>query len=247
MAEDGRRAAAVIVAGGSGARFSSSGPRKQYRLLRGEPVLSWAVRPFVEHADIGNVVVVLPREDAAAPPDWLVRFPVRVVAGGSTRGESVRNGLEALGARSADVVLIHDGARPFVSRKLIDRVLGACDGYGIIPGLPLTDTLKEVDGRGMVVATPDRERFRRIQTPQAFPLATILDIHRQALLLGMAATDDAALFEHFDHPVRVVEGDPDNIKVTVPIDFDLAELLASRLLPISSESASADGSPNALV
>lgn len=230
MGKDRRIAAAVVVAGGSGSRFGDGGPRKQYRELLGRPLLSWSLRPFIEHPSIGPVVVVLPAEDVDTPPAWLLELPVHRVAGGASRSASVRNGLEALRRTSAEVVLIHDGARPLVSADLIDRVLQATVEHGAIPGVRVTDTLKEVDGNGTVVGTLDRERYWRVQTPQAFPLVTIRQAYERAEADGVTATDDAAIFERYIGGVRIVDGDPDNIKVTVPIDFDLAELLASRLL-----------------
>lgn len=246
LADQSQEAAVVIVAGGSGSRFSGSGPRKQYRLLHGEPVLSWAVRAFLDHPSIGSVVVVLPAADVAKAPEWLRRLPVQIAAGGATRSESVRNGLDTLEGSAAEVVLIHDGARPFVSQALITSVLEACDGCGVIPGLPLTDTVKEVDRESRVVGTLDRDRLRRVQTPQAFPLATLRELHRIAAVDGATTTDDAGLFERYHRPVRMVEGDPENIKVTVPIDFDLAELLASRLLP-TTFGAPAEATTNPIV
>lgn len=253
MADSIRGAAAVIVAGGTGRRFSDGGPPKQYRTLLGQPLLSWTLRPFIEHPSIGPVVVVLPAADVDAAPVWLAKFPVRRVAGGSTRSESVYRGLEALHDSSAEIVLIHDGARPFVTASLIDRILrssgdeGANRDYGVIPGLPVTDTLKEVDASGTVIATVARERYWRVQTPQAFPLETIREVHRRAVAEGVTATDDAALFERYGRIVRLVDGDPDNIKVTVPIDFQLAELLASRLLPASVESIAGGDATNPAV
>lgn len=230
MADVRRNAAAVIVAGGSGSRFAKDGgPPKQYRELLGVPLLARAITPFIEHPSVGPIVAVLPAHDVDNPPDWLSALPVFRVAGGPARGDSVRNGLAALRKTSADVVLIHDGARPFVSQALIDRVLAGCVGCGAIPGIAVTDTLKEIDAAGRVVGTPDRSRFARVQTPQAFPLEAIRDAHDRAHAEGFAATDDAALFERYGREVRVVEGDPDNIKVTVPADFWLAEFLASRL------------------
>ncbi len=210
-------------------------------------MLSWAIRPFVAHSLVESIVVVLPASDAAEPPEWLMQLPVDIVAGGATRSESVANGLSGLKESDADVVLIHDGARPLVSSDLISRVLQACDDCGVIPGLPLTDTVKEVDGDEAVIATVDRDRLRNIQTPQAFPLAALREVYRLASAEGVAATDDAALFERYNRPVRVVPGEPANIKVTVPLDFDLAELLASRLLPGTGAGTSGEGTTNPIV
>lgn len=222
-------AAAIVVAAGAGRRFNDGGgPRKQYRELLGKPVLAWALDAFVSHPGIGQTVVVLPREDVDDPPGWLAGLPVARVAGGAERSDSVRNGLDAVTAEGG-VVLVHDGARPLVARALIDRLLAAAAHGAVIPGLKVTDTLKEVDAEGLVKATPDRGRYRSVQTPQAFPLALLRKVHRQAHEMGAKATDDAALLERYGHAVRVVEGDPSNLKVTTSADLALAELLARRL------------------
>jgi 2-C-methyl-D-erythritol 4-phosphate cytidylyltransferase len=224
-ASSAERASAVIVAGGSGQRFGADRP-KQYLDLAGEPVLSRAVRVFVEHAHIGAVVVVLPAQDAANPPDWLARLGVEIVAGGAERGDSVWNGLCRTPER-ADVVVIHDGARPLVAPALVDRVLaGVGPASGAIVALPVADTLKRVDGARQILATEPREGLWQAQTPQAFPRSLLLDVHERARRLGLRGTDDASLLEHFGHPVRVVEGSPYNLKVTRPADLALAEALA---------------------
>lgn len=217
------RAAAVIVAGGSGRRFG--GPvRKQYLEIGGEPVLLRAVRPFLHHPRIASVVVVLPAEDVADPPRWLAELPVRIVAGGAERGDSVLRGLMAVD-EGIDRVLVHDGARPFVSTDVIDRVLDA-EG-GAIAAVPVTDTIQQVDADGVITATPDRAALRQAQTPQGFPRAALLDAYQRARADGVAATDDAAVFARYAGPVRVVMGSPRNLKVTRPEDLPIAEALAA--------------------
>jgi 2-C-methyl-D-erythritol 4-phosphate cytidylyltransferase len=173
-------------------------------------------------------VVVLPPEDAASPPAWLLELGVTIVAGGEERGDSVWNGLAAT-PEDAAIVLVHDGARPFVTADVIGRVLEAARSGAVLAALPVTDTLKEVAADGTVVATPDRARFWQAQTPQGFPRAVILEAHRRARAEGVRATDDAALCERYGIPVRVVEGAADNLKVTRPADLAVAEALARRL------------------
>lgn len=221
-------AAAVVVAGGSGRRMGGQ-VRKQYLEVCGEPILLHALRPFLAHPGIGAVVVVLPPEDAASPPAWLAALDVRVVAGGEERGDSVWNGVSATPA-DAPVVLVHDGARPFVGAEVIGRVLEGARTGPVLAALPVTDTLKEVGSDGVVVATPDRARFWQAQTPQGFPRETIVAAHLRARAEGFRATDDAALCERYGIPVRVVEGAPENLKVTRPADLAVAEALARRLL-----------------
>lgn len=219
------RAAVVVPAGGSGRRMG--GIRKQYLELAGEPVLVHALRPFLAHPAVEWVVVALPASDLADPPTWLVGLDprIRLVAGGAERGDSVRLGLEAV-PDEADVVLVHDAARPLVTVELIERAIAvAARGAGAVVAVPLADTLKEVDDAGRIQGTPDRRRFWRAQTPQAFPLRMIRDAYRRALADGVHATDDAALVERYGGDVVVVEGSPDNLKVTTPADIVVAEAL----------------------
>lgn len=224
------RAAAVVVAGGSGRRMAQDerGLRKQYLELAGEPILLWAVRAFVEHPRIAVTVVVLPADDLADPPRWLLDRPVVLVAGGNERGDSVRNGLAAV-PDGIDLVLIHDGARPLVSRSVVDRVLGAAAAGGVVPAVRATDTLKEVDENGQVVNTLERARIWHVQTPQRFPLSLIRQVHQSARREGWTGTDDASLCERYGVPVQVVEGSHENLKITRPVDLVVAEALARSL------------------
>jgi 2-C-methyl-D-erythritol 4-phosphate cytidylyltransferase len=190
-----------------------------------------ALRPFTSHPDIAQVVLVLPPEQAAAPPGFLaeLRGPGLVlVAGGRERSDSVAAGLAALSQECA-VVLVHDGARPFVEREVIDGVIGAARrGEGAIAAVPLGDTLKEADAAdpGRVARTVPRERLWRAQTPQGFPRALLERAHAMAARNGSTATDDAALVEACGGVVRLVPDTQRNLKITTPEDFALAELLA---------------------
>lgn len=220
------RAAVVVPAGGGGERMG--GVRKQYLELAGEPMVLRSLRLFLEHPAFDWVIVALPAEDMAAPPLFLPEG-VTVVAGGETRGESVGYGLAAV-PESADVVLIHDAARPLVTREVVQRVLdAAASGVGVVPAVPVADTLKRVAGDGAVVETVDRSALWVAQTPQGFPRRMILDAYRQAAERGTVATDDAALVESAGGRVVVVDGDARNIKITTPPDLELAEtILATR-------------------
>lgn len=212
-------AAAVVVAGGEGRRLG--GERKQFRPIGGAPLLAWCCGALARHAGIGQVVVVVPPDAADAPPAWLTGVAERVVAGGASRRDSVRAGLAAVDDRH-DVVLVHDGARPFLSRDLLDRILAVSGEGPVIPGLPLTDTVKMVGDDDRVRATLDRGLLRRAQTPQAFPLALLRDLHAAAETEELEATDDAFLCERAGIPVRVVPGETWNVKVTTPFDLALA-------------------------
>lgn len=235
------KAAVVIAAGGAGRRMG--GLRKQYLELLGEPVLVHSLRPFLAHPAIGWAVVAIPAADLADPPGWLTGLDprIRLVAGGAERGDSVRLALEAV-PEEAEVVLVHDAARPLVDRGTIDRALSAAlGGVGAVAAVPLADTLKEVDAERRITATPDRRRFWRAQTPQAFPRRLLLDAARRAAEEGYEATDDAALVEYYGGTVVVVEGTPENLKVTTPVDLQVAEiLLRARSAPVArGESAAA--------
>jgi len=224
----------VIVAAGRGARAHQGGAEepKQFRTIAGVPMLLRALRPFAQHPRVGPIVVVLPPDFAAAPPDWLrslLSDRLLVAVGGEERQQSVANGLQRL-PPGPGLVLVHDAARPFVERQLIDRVLAvAARGAAAVPGLPLQDTVKETDTAGLVVRTVPRDRLVVVQTPQAFPRAMLETAHQRARsdATALAATDDAALCERLGHAVRVVAGSPRNIKITTQEDFAIAEALAA--------------------
>jgi 2-C-methyl-D-erythritol 4-phosphate cytidylyltransferase len=224
-------AGALIVAAGRGERAAGgSDEPKQYRPIAGVRMLLRAIRPFAAHPRVGPIVVVLPAEDAARPPEWLAPLlsdRLRVVAGGEQRQQSVANGLAQLGPE-VRIVLVHDAARPFADAGIIDRVLAvAALGACAVPGIPLADTVKETDTAGLVVRTVPRERMVAVQTPQAFPRAVLENAHQRARADAGPATDDATLCERLGYPIRVVPGSAGNIKVTTAEDFVLAEALAA--------------------
>jgi len=212
----------VVPAAGAGRRMG--GARKPFLELHGDPVLRLALDPFLEHPRVIAVRVALPRGELGSAPGWLRDLDPRVelVEGGETRAESVRAGVEAL-PPEVRVVLVHDGARPLLDRELVDRCLEAVGPrQGAVVGMPVADTLKEVDAAGRVVGTPERRRFWRAQTPQGFPA----DLLREAYTgdLG-SATDDASLVERLGAAVVMVQGSPENVKVTLPGDVELATFL----------------------
>lgn len=222
------RLAALILAAGSGTRFGSVRP-KQFVELGGMPMVARAARAFARHRRIDRVLLVGPVEDlAAACPD----FPkAGLVAGGSTRQESARAGLEALAADPPDGVLIHDAARPLVPARVIDAVCDALTGgaEAVLPALPVTDTLKRA-ADGIVTGTVPREGLWRVQTPQGFRFAPILAAHRAHA--GQSLTDDGAVAEAAGMRVCLVAGAEENLKVTTPDDLARAEaLLGASLTP----------------
>jgi 2-C-methyl-D-erythritol 4-phosphate cytidylyltransferase len=209
----------IVVAGGAGQRF---GDQKQFSLLGGRPVLEWAVQAC--RGCSAGVVLVLP----AGLDDPDLHGADVTVPGGPTRADSVRCGLAAV-PESAEVIVVHDAARPLASPALFGAVIDAVTGggaVGAVPGVPPSDTIKSVDGAGNVTATLNRATLVAVQTPQAFRAAVLRRAHEEA---GPDATDDAMLVEALGGRVRVVPGDPRNLKITTPDDLGAAErLLASR-------------------
>ncbi len=217
----------VIVAGGSSTRTSGS-ELKQLRWIAGRPMLLHSIQAFMGRADVVSVVCVLPQHYAADPPPWIFQCDVErlmVSIGGRTRSESVANGLDDL-PDEAQIVLVHDAARPLVSDATIDRVIASVRaGRCAIAALPIVDTLKEVDAEHRIVRTLDREGFWRAQTPQGFPREVIVHAHHAARAQRITATDDAALCERLGIPVYVVRGGERALKITDEADFARAEAL----------------------
>jgi 2-C-methyl-D-erythritol 4-phosphate cytidylyltransferase len=212
----------VIAAAGRGSRLGAAGP-KAFLPLAGRTLLSRCLDPFLAHPEVRAISVAVPDPDT---PGIVVPDPrLRVVRGGDERQDSVRAGLEALG--EVDVILVHDAARPFASRALIDRVAAAAFAHGAaVPAVTIPDTLKRVDADGRVVATLARDGLHLAQTPQGFRPDIIRRAHEAARRDGVVATDDAALVERLGGAVFVVPGDPANIKITAPADVRLGEAIA---------------------
>lgn len=220
-------AAAVVAAAGEGTRFGGDGRRKQFRLLAGRPVVERACRALRRDPGVERLVLVLPPDVAADPPAWAGDVADRIVGGGDSRRASVANGLDAL-RRRADVALVHDGVRPLVSADLVRRVRRAAAAGPVVPAVPVRDTVKEVSEDGRVERTLDRERLRRVQTPQGFPADLLRRAHRRARQEGWEATDDAGLCERAGMPVLTTGGEAQNVKVTTPDDLLYAEWLLRR-------------------
>lgn len=216
----------MIVAAGSGERLGAGVP-KALVPLRGRPLFTWAVDAFVRHPDIDSVVVVAP----AAAVD-AVRSAVgglaTVVPGGATRQRSVSLGLAELHT-DVDLVLVHDAARPLVEASVISDVVARLrqGAQAVIPVLPVTDTVKRVDGSGQVIATVDRADLRAVQTPQGFSRTALVAAHRAAEQHSAAEpTDDAGLLEALGVAVQTVAGSESCFKITTPHDLRLAERIA---------------------
>ncbi|HEV7584865.1 MAG TPA: 2-C-methyl-D-erythritol 4-phosphate cytidylyltransferase [Solirubrobacteraceae bacterium] len=216
---------ALILAAGRGERLGGARPKALVELA-GRPLLQWSIEALRDVAEIETIVVALP---AGAPaPDG-----VTVVQGGDVRSASVLRALAA--APSGDPVLVHDAARPLVTPELAESVIAALladpSADGAIAAAPVTDTVKRVGGEGIVRETLDRGELWAVQTPQVFRRAALeraLDVAPEVLA---QATDDASLVERSGGRVIVVRAGPENLKVTTPLDLDLAAMLLSRRRP----------------
>ena len=220
---------ALIVAAGAGTRLGGEVP-KQYLPLAGRAVLRHSVETFLRHRGISGVRVVISAEHRALYDAAIAGLTILPpVAGGASRQDSVRNGLESLADLQPDRVLIHDAARPFLTAAIVDRTLAALDDApGAVVAVPVTDTLKRGQD-GCVAGTIDRSALWRAQTPQAFRYADILAAHRRAK--GAAMTDDAAVAEAAGLPVKLVMGADDNFKITTADDLRRAERLVGAAAP----------------
>ena len=216
------KVAALIVAAGRSHRFGGEIP-KQYCDLGGDPVLRHSMLKFVEHPDVNAIVTVIHPDDRALYDEAAAGLGVtEPVSGGASRQESVYNGLEALANLQPDAVLIHDAARPFFTGALISDIVAALDLHvGVVPGIPVADTLKRVRD-GCVETTVDRSDLWRVQTPQGFRYPEILAAHKAAA--GMDLTDDAAVAEKAGFDVVVLEGPEGNTKITRAEDLDMIGL-----------------------
>ncbi len=220
--------AAIVPAAGRGERLGGDLPKALHE-VRGHPLVWHAVDALARGAQLLEVVVVAPREHAGPMTDALVdvAVPTRVVAGGASRQVSVAAGLDALDPR-ADLVLVHDAARPLLPPAMVARVVAAlaAGAEGVVPVVPAVDTIKQVDDAGLVVATLVRSNLRMVQTPQGFRRDVLARAHACARAAGVVdASDDATLLERLGRPVRTVAGDGYAFKVTHPVDLTLLDLL----------------------
>ena len=215
---------AVIVAAGSASRMG--GIDKIMAPLCGEPVIVHTVRRFQE-CDAIREIVIVPRPERIIPiMDVCHGFSKvkAVVVGGNTRDASVSMGMNTLSAK-CKLVAVQDGARPFATWQLIDRVVRAANSYGAAaPAIPVKDTVKVVKG-GLVAETPDRATLKAVQTPQVFDFGLLRGALKKAKADGLAITDDCSAVEHMGMRVKIVEGDEKNIKITTPFDLKIAELI----------------------
>lgn len=219
----------IILASGVGERFQDNQP-KQFTKLAGLPVLVHTLKSFDAFPGVDKIIVVTNDEYVDHVWELGSKFTLeklhKVVSGGATRQESSRIGLECC-CGEAEYVLVHDGVRPFIGGDVLQRLVDSVRQHGAVDTvIPSADTLVRVDAQDFIVEIPDRSAFRRGQTPQAFRLDLALQAHAQALTDGVTnATDDCALVLRLGHPVHCVAGDEQNIKITYPLDLQLADKL----------------------
>lgn len=219
---------AIVPAAGKGERLDRE-VDKAFVLLDKKPILFYSLRAVENAKEIKEIILVVSKRSLKYTQDkFLKKFPfpkvTRVVVGGRTRADSVWNALQAVD-EDTDLVLIHDGARPFLDPTSLKRVIKAGERYGAaVLGVPITSTIKKVKNF-RVSETVVRKFLWESQTPQIFPRDFILNCYQKAIREKFAATDDAQIVERYGHKVRVVEGSPLNIKITTPEDLVLAKAI----------------------
>lgn len=218
---------AIVLAGGRGKRMNYH-KSKQFIEIKGKPVLVYTLEKFIYNKSIDEVILVLPEDEVDyCKKEVLQRYSLkvdRIVIGGKERQDSVFNALEAM--EKADIVLIHDGARPFISEKIIEEGIKYANIYGAAaPGVTPKDTIKVKNEDNISVDTPDRNMLVAVQTPQCFKYDEIYQCHRKIKEENAIVTDDTSVVERYGHKVYLYEGDYTNIKITTPEDLILAERL----------------------
>lgn len=219
----------IIPAAGSGTRFGSALP-KQFIPLLGVPILARTLQVFERTSAVQHIVL-------AASPDfhpliselaekYSITKIAAIVQGGNERQDSIFNALQTSVCTTADVVLVHDAVRPFITPDFIHTIIeSAWEQGAVVPGLVPKETIKECDETGLVQTTHERSRLRAIQTPQGFRREVLTQAHTKAQQQGFLGTDDASVVEFAGFPVHIIAGEEKNIKITTPLDFLWAEFL----------------------
>jgi len=227
------RTIAIILAGGTGKRMGSS-TNKQFLLLDNKPIIVHTIQVFEECRQVDGIYLVVHHKDLPLIQEEVLepyKFNkiLKLVIGGRLRQDSVKNGLEAIDG-PCDIVIIHDGVRPFVSPSFVEKGIFLMEMFdAIIPALPVKDTIKVVSKEGFVVKTLDRDALWQIQTPQTFKYDVILKAYREGMAKKLYGYDDATFLEFMGKKVKVIEGSPYNMKITTPEDLTFARGLISQL------------------
>ena len=222
------KVSAIIPAAGSGERF---GEEKQFKLLSGRPLFFHTLKLFLQSDYIDEIIVAVPSANVDSTHRDVLSMsagkPVKVVAGGTRRQDSVKNGIDVSDSDST-LVCIHDAARPFVTENLIQRSISACEfADGAVVGIPSKDTVKFSEN-GLVKETLDREKIWLAQTPQCFHKNKLLQALYYAETENLTGTDESALMEAMGFSIKLVEGDSNNFKITTKDDWARAEIVAVR-------------------
>lgn len=218
---------AVVPAAGLGKRLGP-GTNKPFQLLLDKPLIIWTIEILENSPEIKEIIPVLKEEDMALGAELFDGYNFskikRIVQGGAERQDSVYNALRQLGART-DIVLIHDGARPFVSRDIIKHSINSIKGFdGVIAGVPVKDTIKEAED-GVIKKTLPRKPLWAVQTPQVFLYKPLMKAYNKAMEDNFYSTDDSALVERLGGKIKIIMGSYENIKITTPEDIVIAEHL----------------------
>ena len=222
---------ALIPAAGKGSRMAHS-VKKPYLKLAQKPILAHTIQRFEQNSAVDAIFVIVDQADFSECRAAVLRpYPFtkvqELVEGGETRQMSVYNGIRALSA-DVDFVIVHDGVRPFVTDEVIFACLTAADECGAaVAAVPVKDTIKVANKDSFIVETPVRDRLWAVQTPQVFRKSLLEEAHQVAQARQLTATDDASLVEQLGFPVKLVEGSYANLKITTPIDLQVAEVLIS--------------------
>lgn len=216
----------IIAAAGNSTRYGT-GKSKQFLILDNTPVLIKSIQAFEEIDDVKEIIVTARKQDFEVIEDFIAQYGVRkvkhIVEGGDTRQDSIYAAVKKVDEK-ANLVAVHDGARPLIKRKVIESVIQKADEVDATAcAVPVKDTIKIIDSSGKIVTTPERDALRAVQTPQVFRLSLYKEAIEKAVSDGKQYTDDCQLVESMGYPVYLVDGDYENIKITTPDDLLVAE------------------------
>lgn len=228
---------AIVPSAGIGKRFDPA-RRKTFVSINGVPLLIYTLKRLHSEKRISEIIPVIRQEDTGLFSEMVKEHHLdritRVAPGGPERQDSIYNALKLIEEDGIDryrncYVLIHDGVRPYIPEGMINKLVDEIkDVDGVIPGVPVKDTIKEIDGGGIVVSTLNRDKVRAVQTPQFFSFSAVKKAYDKAYEDGFYATDDAALVERTGGKVKIIDGSPFNIKVTTPDDLKMVEYLLGK-------------------
>jgi 2-C-methyl-D-erythritol 4-phosphate cytidylyltransferase len=223
--------AAIVPSAGKGTRFSSTA-KKTYTCIGSQPVVIHCLMRLQESPLIHEIIPVVALEDMDDFKSLIKCYSLNkiknVAAGGPQRQDSIYNALSCI--NQADLIMVHDGVRPFITSPLIESLVQNCtDVDGVIPGLPISDTVKEIDHNNLILSTVDRSCLITVQTPQIFQYPVLRKAYDEAYIQGYYGTDDASLIERIGGKVKYIQGSPFNIKITVPEDKVFGEFILQRM------------------